>query len=533
VLTSLAVGGERVNYRHTVDGVIEITIKWPDNAFEFEYAALSFAHPERNQYAYYLEGFQETWNEVGTRWNGQYTNLPGGSYTLRVKGSNDDGIWNEAGTALKITVVPPFWATWWFRGIILLVLLAGVYGGYRLRVRNLEARSHNLETQVVVRTKELSALNAVASVVSRSLDLDQVLTNALEKTLEVVEIEAGGIYLLQDDGQTLNIAAHKGLSEPIVAEVDHLKVGEGFSGQVAQTGEPLVVQDISTDPRLTRSVIKESDFHSLAIAPLISRGEVVGTLFVITSRVREFSQQGIELLRSIGGQIGVAVENAKLYERAQQMAVVEERQRMARELHDSVTQSLHSSTLLAEAGHRVAGAGDLERTQRYLAWLGETSQQALKEMRLMVYELRPLTLKEEGLVGALQQRLNAVERRAGVDAHLVVSEEIELPRDVEEAFFRIAQEALNNALKHATPTSVALTIQTEGSVTDQRVALEVADDGIGFDTNAVADKGGMGLASMRERAEQIGGQLTIHSALAEGTRVKVVVSTSQWRHIDG
>ena len=148
----------------------------------------------------------------------------------------------------------------------------------------------------------------------------------------------------------------------------------------------------------------------------------------------------------------------------------------------------------------------------------------------MVYELRPLALKKEGLVGALQQRLNTVERRVGVEAHLVVNEEIELSPDVEEAFFRIAQEALNNALKHATPTSVTVTIQTGGTIPDQHVVLEVVDNGVGFDTNAVADEGGIGLSSMRERAEQIGGRLTIHSASEEGTVVRVVVSTSQWRH---
>ena len=121
------------------DSETEITFKWPHNAFEFEFAALSFTHPEKNQYAYYLEGFEETWNEVGTRRYGQYTNLPGGTYTLRVKGTNNDGIWNEAGTSLKITVVPPFWATWWFRGIIILIVLAAIFG--RLRFACQESRS--------------------------------------------------------------------------------------------------------------------------------------------------------------------------------------------------------------------------------------------------------------------------------------------------------------------------------------------------------------------------------------------------------
>jgi len=139
----------------TVDRMTEVTFRWPDNAFEFEFAALSFAQPEKNQYAYYLEGSEDTWNEVGTRRYGQYTNLPGGSYTLRVKGSNNDGVWNQAGTSIEITIVPPFWQTWWFIGTAILALAGLVFGGYRLRVRNLEARARDLESQVAQRTAEL------------------------------------------------------------------------------------------------------------------------------------------------------------------------------------------------------------------------------------------------------------------------------------------------------------------------------------------------------------------------------------------
>jgi signal transduction histidine kinase len=210
--------------------------------------------------------------------------------------------------------------------------------------------------------------------------------------------------------------------------------------------------------------------------------------------------------------------------------VAEERSRLARDLHDSVTQSLHSSTLMAEAGQRLAGAGDLERTSHYLTRLSEISQQALKEMRLLVHELRPLALRQVGLVGALQQRLDAVERRAGVDARLVVlggdpgeGQEVELPADVEEALYPIVREALSNALKHAKPSSVAVTLRIDGEPPARRIALEVADDGSGFDVGTVDRAGGIGLTSMRERAEQVRGILTIHSAPGEGTRVQVTI----------
>ena len=238
---------------------------------------------------------------------------------------------------------------------------------------------------------------------------------------------------------------------------------------------------------------------------------------------RDFSEQDIELLTSIGDQIGVAVENAQLYEQAQQAAVMEERQRMARELHDSVTQSLHGSTLLTEAAKRLANDGDLERTKGYLTRLGEISQQALKEMRLLVYELRPLALEEVTLTEALQQRLDAVERRAGVDVQLVADDSLDLPDATEETLYRIAQEALNNALQHASPTSVVVSIQVTGEPPEQQVILEVSDDGAGFDMSAFGDQGGIGLSSMKERAENLGGDLAIHSSPGEGTSVKATI----------
>ena len=203
------------------------------------------------------------------------------------------------------------------------------------------------------------------------------------------------------------------------------------------------------------------------------------------------------------------------------MVLLEERNRLARELHDAVTQSLYSLTLFSEIARNLAKSRDLNQLEHYLTRLSETSQHALKEMRLLVYELRPLELEEGGLIRALEQRLEAVERRAGIEARLLVDGTIELPPSVEDGLYRVAQEALNNSLKHAAATSVTVRVIADAHV----VALQVEDNGRGFNPDTVHTKGGMGLDNMRGRAQELGGSLTILSQPEAGTTVKVIVST--------
>jgi signal transduction histidine kinase len=206
-------------------------------------------------------------------------------------------------------------------------------------------------------------------------------------------------------------------------------------------------------------------------------------------------------------------------QRAEELAVLQERNRLARELHDSVTQSLHSATLLAEAGQRQASSGDIEKAREYILRLGEISQQALREMRLLVYELRPMALSGVGLIGALQQRLDAVERRSGVEVDLTTDAKLEIPEYAEEELYRIAMEALNNALKHANPASVKVALREVKKPEGPCIELAVSDDGIGFDPANEENQEGFGLASMRERIEKLGGNLEILSAPGEGTQI--------------
>jgi signal transduction histidine kinase len=204
---------------------------------------------------------------------------------------------------------------------------------------------------------------------------------------------------------------------------------------------------------------------------------------------------------------------------AAQFAANNQRIRIAQDLHDSVTQSLYSVNLFAEAGRESVGVGDVQGASHYFTRIGASSQQALKELRLFIYELRPPDVVEEGLADALQKRIDAVEMRSGMQARLRISGDTNFSDDVNDQFFRIAQEALNNVLKHAQADEVTVYLRGNNHI----MGLEVVDNGRGFDIAEARQKGGMGLKIMHERAVQINGEITITTAIGQGTTIVVEV----------
>ncbi|HEX2986690.1 MAG TPA: histidine kinase, partial [Chloroflexota bacterium] len=225
-----------------------------------------------------------------------------------------------------------------------------------------------------------------------------------------------------------------------------------------------------------------------------------------------------ECLRYTLGRFGHLYAQAirkHLEEQQRHTAIMEERQRLARALHDSVTQSLYSMTLYTEAAASMLAAGNHGKVAEHLQTLQETAQDTLSEMRLLIFELHPPILEKEGLVAALQARLDGVEARGGVQTGLLVEGTGVLSITLEEELYRIAQEALNNVLNHARARRVTVRLR----LSEEETLLEITDDGIGFDQATVQDRRGFGLSSMDERVRMLGGALQIESRLGEGTRV--------------
>jgi PAS domain S-box-containing protein len=381
--------------------------------------------------------------------------------------------------------------------------------------------TEELEHRVAARTRDLSTLYEVTAAANESLDLETALVRALEHVLAAMQSTVGGVYLVDEadvpsGGETLRLVVEQGLPSALAAQLETAQSGHGLVGWVFEHGEPLLVPDISADPRA--SGIPAPPLLAYVGVPIQVRRRPLGVLGVLKGENQPpFNIEEITLLTSIADHMGIVVESARLRQQVEQAAVLEERERLARELHDSITQSLYGLTLFARWARDLCEEGDLEAVKQRVVRIGETAQQALKEMRLLVYELRPELLEQDGLVGALRRRLEAVEKRAGVEVYLQAGPLGELPAPAEEGLYRIAQEALNNALKHASASSVTVRIEAD----DEQVALEIEDNGIGLVPDAADDQGGLGLGSMRERAQKLGGTLTILSEPGKGTTVRV------------
>jgi signal transduction histidine kinase len=401
------------------------------------------------------------------------------------------------------------------------------------RLQRFEARAHELEKQLAERTDELAALNEAEQHRSEQFRLITEVSHRFTSTLELNEVMQQVVRLIQQSFGYYHVAIGMVEEDEVMYRVGagilwddpqfqfkpaRLKVGkEGLSGWVAATGESLLIPDVSLEPRYVW--MQGSQTRSELTVPITVKGNIIGVLDIQSDQPNTFDNNDLELMRSLANQAGVAIENARLYEQAKQVAMLEERNRLARELHDSVTQTLYGITLYAQAAVGQLALGNLEQVADNLREIQDTSQEILAEMRLLIHELRPPVLERDGLVGALQARLSAVEGRAGLKTTLKSDLAGRLPVAIEEGLYRIAQEALNNVLKHAH----ALTITVSLSQSDKLVTMEIADDGVGFELERVKGQGGMGLPAMQERAAALGGWLAVSSKPGEGARVVMEV----------
>ena len=395
--------------------------------------------------------------------------------------------------------------------------------------------AQGLERRAAERTRELEALYQITALSGEKINLDAVLKQSLALVLTTVGGKAGAIHLLETDEPEdpdqpeewrLRLAAHQGLPEAMVAALQVVAPGVSGMGQVAERRETLVSVDWAADAeRLHLS--SPGDFLAYVGAPMRSRGrKIVGVLSVFSDDRSGFSVETVTLLTSIADQMGGIIENTWLRRQAESAAVMEERQRLARELHDSVTQALYSIALIASAAKSMASVGNVTRLAQHLDTIDETAQLALREMRLLIHALRPPILEQVGLAEAIRLRLSGVEERVGLKTTLTVESVGDLAPVLEAELYSMAQEALNNALKHAHATQVNVRLACE----DEVVVMEIGDDGQGFDVQQALSRGGLGLTSLHERVGKLGGALEVLSEAGGGSQIRVRVPRGRSSH---
>lgn len=399
--------------------------------------------------------------------------------------------------------------------------------------------NNELEIMVQARTQEIERRRQVAegmqdilSILNSNRPVDEVLNYILTQARTLFKTDWVTFFGAPESDAELDLLSLQSLHTDSLSS-DELMVSYRLTQQVISTGQPVEITKVFFHRRseslyhtqqheLWADVdLNQVRYESILAVPLSSNDAIYGCIVLYSIQDREYTNDDVNTATSLANQAALAIENALLHQQAEQLAVMEERERLARDLHDSVTQSIYSLTLFSEAGQRVMRTGDNQRAISYLEQLGITASQALKEMRLLLYELRPVVLEQEGLIGALRRRLEAVEKRAGVQIQYDVSEPLVLPWSIEEGLYRVAQEALNNSLKHSGADLVKVRIQRN----TQFVMVEITDNGQGFFISKAKNSGGMGLLNMRERMQRLNGTLNIWSEPSKGTTITARIDT--------
>ncbi|NOZ29943.1 MAG: GAF domain-containing protein [Chloroflexi bacterium] len=390
-----------------------------------------------------------------------------------------------------------------------------------------------MKQALVRRNKELSALNAIAAIVSRSLDLQEILDMALDKVLELTDVDAGAVFLREDGNDDLALAAHRGLGAAAAEALRREWIDASRTGAM-ETDRPVVMSQPPRPQGATEGDLDSNGLRSVVYVPLIAKGTALGIMCVGTREPRDLANE-VELLRALGRQIAVGVENATLYadvRRKEQMrgellkkiitAQEEERKRIARELHDETSQALTAIVMNCAALEQVIPKG-LEDFKTKLSVVRTTAARSLRNLRTLIFDLRPEALDDLGLELAIRGHAKERLEDAGIHTRVhVVNLPDRLPSEVETTVFRLVQEGIANIVRHAQASEARIHLE----LVNGHLQLVVEDNGRGFDprkTMTAEGGNGWGLRGMEERVTLLDGEMRIESSPGKGTRILVKI----------
>ncbi len=364
------------------------------------------------------------------------------------------------------------------------------------------------------RNVDMSLLNGIASTLTSSLELDEILNKTLGLVMNYMKVEAGEIFLLEEDKSTLRMMLHRGQAAEAFWTQNVFQVGEGYPGMVAKTGKPSISDNLAGDPALIREAVVKAGFKQIACIPLTSGEHVMGVMSLFTRSSVPFEERSAEMLTAVGNWAGLAIENARLNVNSRRLAVLEERNRIGMDLHDGIIQYIYGVGLSLEGTKHLIDE-DTASAKEKIDHAIDGLNQAIRDLRAYILDLRPRQLGNEGLISGVKRLI--AEYRANTFSEVLFStpesDMKELTQGQSLALFHICQESLANAAKHAKAKNVRITLWT----THDRALMEIHDDGKGFDTEHIDSFIGHGLANMFTRARSAGGDVEISSVVNEGT----------------
>ncbi|WHH57889.1 GAF domain-containing protein [Petroclostridium sp. X23] len=410
--------------------------------------------------------------------------------------------------------------------ILSMLASAAVIGLENARMYQEERQRHLEDKQ---RRRVAEGLRDILTILNSNRPLVEILDYIVNQAARLMDTDTGALYRLHKENSILTIQAACGLPEQYVKQMD-VPVGMGVVGRAVMERKPIDVADmkgyIPTDfshdtrrkPHLTWL---ENNYRGLLAIPLLCKEEIYGGIVLYFQDIRVLTKEEIDLAMTFADQAALAIDNAMLRAQAEEMAVAAERSRLARDLHDAVTQTLFSASLIAEVLPKIWNKNADEGKKR-LEELRQLARGALAEMRTLLLELRPATLVEAKLEELLKHLAEATTGHARIPVTLTIEGQFDPPTDVKIAFYRIAQEALNNIAKHSEANQAIVTLKGDWDADEDCnvMKLTISDDGYGFNPNDVSGEH-LGLGIMQERAEAIGAQLRIDSEIGRGTKIVI------------
>ncbi len=405
-----------------------------------------------------------------------------------------------------------------------IIEMLAAYAGVAIDNARLYENLRERDQAISRRNDELALLNKIETALSSSLELDEIMNKTLALLMAHFMVEAGEIFLLEEDGQTLRLVLHRGEAAEAFWTRNRYKIGEGMVGQAAQTKQPVVSNHLEKDERVTRQAVVEAGFKQIACIPLTAHGDIVGVLTIATRSKKAISKSDIQVLVSVAAGAGTAIENARLHSNVRRVTILEERERIGMDLHDGIIQSIYGVGLALENARAVLREDPESADSRLLKAMDDLNR-TIRDIRTYILDLRPRQLHGESLIEGLGRLV--AEFRQNTKLDVILSGPKEPLADLQQvsamALFHICQEALANIAKHANANKITIDLWS----TSDRALLEIHDDGDGFELEKANKTVGHGLANMQTRVANVGGDLDIITAPKEGTTILAWVPRTQ------